>query len=105
MTFLAALPDQLTGPVSMVLLVASGAPEPEDVKAGWTAFAIFLLLAVAVAFLGRSLFKHLRKVEAAQEAGVYDGDTRDEPTRDTRDERDERTHPSPGSDDGEPHRS
>jgi hypothetical protein len=105
MTFLAVLPDQLTGPISMVLLLAGGAPEPEDVKAGWTAFAIFLLLAVAVAFLGRSLFKHLRKVEAAQEAGVYDGDTRDERDGDTRDERDERTEPAPGSDDGEPHRS
>src|SRR5688500_12584955 len=102
MTFLAALPDQLTGPISMVLLVAGGAPEPEGVKAGWTAFAIFLLLAVAVAFLGRSLFKHLRKVEAAQEAGVYDGDTRAERDGDTLDER---TEPAPGSDDGEPHRS
>ena len=105
MTFLAVLPDQLTGPISMVLLVAGGAPEPEDVKAGWTAFAIFLLLGVAVAFLGRSLFKHLRKVEVAQEAGVYNGDTRDERAERDGDTLDERTEPAPGSDDGEPHRS
>ena len=74
MTLLAVLPDQIAGPVaslvtSLVVLLADGAPEPEDVKAGWTAFAIFLLLAVAVAFLGRSLFKQLRKAQAAQEAG------------------------------------
>jgi hypothetical protein len=93
MTFLAVLPDQLTGPISMVLLVAGGAPEPEDVKAGWTAFAIFLLLAVAVAFLGRSLFKQLRKAQAAQEAGVYD---RDEDAAD---------QTAPGPENGEPHRS
>ena len=105
MTFLAVLPDQLTGPISMVLLVAGGAPEPEDVKAGWTAFAIFLLLAVAVAFLGRSLFKHLRKVEAAQEAGVYDGDLRAERAERDGDTLDDRTEPAPGTDDGEPHRS
>jgi hypothetical protein len=111
MSLLAVLPDQVTGLIGLVLLVAGGAPEPEDVKAGWTAFAIFLLLALAVAILGRSLFKHLRKAEAAQEAGLYDGDTRD--TRDTRNPRDgdtrdtldERTEPAPGSDDGEPHRS
>ena len=100
MTLLAVLPDQIAGPVtSMVtnlvtglVLLADGAPKPEDVKAGWTAFAVFLLLAVAVAFLGRSLFKQLRKAQAAQEAGVYDrdGDATDEP--------------APGPENGEPHR-
>ena len=93
MTLLAVLPDQITGPISKVLLVAGGAPEPEDVKAGWTAFAIFLLLAVAVAFLGRSLFKQLRKAQAAQEAGVYDRD------------RDAADGTAPGPENGEPHRS
>ena len=110
MTLLAVLTDQIAGPVaspvaSMVTslaLLAGGAPEPEDVKAGWTAFAIFLLLAVAVAFLGRSLFKQLRKAQAAQEAGVYDGDRGDERDGDTLDER---TEPATGTDDGEPHRS
>ena len=102
MTLLAVLPDQIAGPVaslvtglvtSLVFLLAGGAPEPEDVKAGWTAFAIFLLLAVAVAFLGRSLFKQLRKAQAAQEAGVYD---RDEDAAD---------ETAPGPENGEPHRS
>ena len=43
------------------------APDPEDVKAGWLGFAVFLLLAAAVAFLGFSLRKHLRKVDFEEE--------------------------------------
>jgi hypothetical protein len=50
-------------------------PAPEDVKAGWTAFAIFLLLIGAVVVLGFSLVKQLRKAQAAKDAGVYDDDT------------------------------
>ena len=46
-------------------------PEPEDVKAGWLAFVVFLLLCAAVAFLGFSLVKQLRKAQAAKDAGVY----------------------------------
>ena len=55
------------------LVVAAGdkSPEPEDVKAGWTAFVIFLLLAAAVVVLGFSLVKQLRKAQAAKDAGVY----------------------------------
>ena len=47
-------------------------PADEDVKAGWTAFALFAVLILAVAFLGFSLSKQLRKAQAAQDAGVYD---------------------------------
>jgi len=46
-------------------------PAPEDVKAGWTAFVVFLLLCAAVVFLGFSLVKQLRKAQAAKDAGVY----------------------------------
>ena len=46
-------------------------PEPEDVKAGWIALVVFLLLAAAVVFLGFSLVKQLRKAQAAKDAGVY----------------------------------
>lgn len=59
-------------------------PEPEDVKAGWTAFAIFLLLGVAVVFLMFSMVKQLRRAQAAKDAGVY-GDA--ENTEDTADSR------------------
>ena len=54
--------------------IADEAPEPEDVKAGWTAFVIFLLLIGAVVFLGFSLTKHLRRAQAAEEAGLYGSD-------------------------------
>ena len=49
----------------LVLLpqLAQKTPQPEDVKAGWLGFTVFLLLAAAVAFLGMSLRKHLRKVD------------------------------------------
>jgi hypothetical protein len=55
----------------LVTLLADQAPEPEDVTAGWTALVVFLLLIAAVAFLGFSLVKQLRKAEAARKAGVY----------------------------------
>ena len=51
---------------------ADKSPEPEDVKAGWGAFALFLLLIAAVVFLSFSLVKQLRKAQAAKDAGVYD---------------------------------
>jgi len=46
-------------------------PEPEDVKAGWTAFAVFLLLGLALVLLMFSMVKQLRKAQAAKDAGVY----------------------------------
>ena len=52
-------------------------PKPEDVKAGWTAFVIFLLLLGAVVVLGFSLSKQLRKAQAAKDAGVYGDDPAD----------------------------
>ena len=56
----------------LVVTLVDKAPEPEDVKAGWTAFTIFILLALAVVFLGFSLVKQLRKAQAAKDAGVFD---------------------------------
>jgi len=58
--------------VSLVARVAEQAPEDDDVVAGWTAFAVFGLLIVAVVFLGFSLTKQLRKADRAEEAGLYD---------------------------------
>ena len=57
---------------------ATRRPKPEDVKAGWGAFALFLLLIAAVVLLGFSLTKHLRKAQAAEDAGVFGAD---EPSR------------------------
>lgn len=68
MHLLTALPDFLPFVTSLV----DDVPKDEDVKAGWVAFAIFIGLVLAVAFLGFSLVKQLRKVDAAEEAGLYD---------------------------------
>ncbi len=55
----------------LVLRAAEETPEAEDVKAGWTALVLFLLLIAAVVVLGFSLVKQLRKAQAAKDAGVY----------------------------------
>jgi hypothetical protein len=59
-----------------VLVLVEAPPEPEDVKAGWLGFGVFLALAVAVAFLGFSLRKHLRKVDFEEEPDNENGETR-----------------------------
>lgn len=58
-------------------VVAEEGPEPEDVKAGWTAFAVFGALILAVVVLGFSLTKRLKNVERADAAGLYDPSDRD----------------------------
>lgn len=62
--FLSLLPTLLQGNLDP-------APEPEDVKAGWTAFGLFLGGVATVALLGWSLVRQLRKVEDARQRGVY----------------------------------
>ena len=54
-------------------------PAPDDVKAGWLAFAVFIALGVAVAFLGFSLSRHLRKASQNAEQGAFGPS--DEPRR------------------------
>ncbi len=49
---------------------ADPVPSDNDVKAGWTAFAVFLLLLAAVGGLWFSLRKQFRKADAARDAGV-----------------------------------
>lgn len=67
--------------VPLLARVAEEGPDPEDVKAGWLGFAVFLLLAAAVAFLGFSLRKHLRKVDFEEEADETSASTNgDHPT-------------------------
>jgi hypothetical protein len=59
---------------SFLVSLADDVPQDDDVKAGWVAFAIFIGLIVAVAFLGWSLVRQLRKAQAAEDAGLYDHD-------------------------------
>jgi hypothetical protein len=57
-----------------LVVAADPAPAAKDVKAGWGAFGIFIGLALAVAFLGWSLVKQLKKTQANADAGVFDDD-------------------------------
>ena len=63
---------QVLSVLPQILSFVDEVPEANDVKAGWVAFAIFIGLILAVAFLGWSLIRQLRKVDAAEEAGLYD---------------------------------
>jgi hypothetical protein len=47
-------------------------PSDNDVRAGWGALALMLLLIAAVIFLFWSFTRQIKKVRAAQAAGVYD---------------------------------
>lgn len=59
--------------LSLVLLAA---PKDDDVVAGPIGFVVFIGLVIAVAVLGWSLNKHLKKADRAADAGVY-GDPTD----------------------------
>jgi hypothetical protein len=60
--------------IQLVAFAAASDPRPyaNNVVAGWVGFAVFIFLIAAVAFLGWSFTRQLRKVRAAQERGVYD---------------------------------
>jgi hypothetical protein len=72
--------------VPALVSAADKAPAPEDVKAGWVAFAVFIALGVAVTLLGFSLTRHLRTARSNAEQGVFG------PTGETSDEQPDR-HP------------
>jgi hypothetical protein len=58
-------------PLMALLRAVDPAPAAKDVTAGWTAFAVFAFLCVAVAILGFSLVKHLRRAGENAEKGVF----------------------------------
>lgn len=65
----------MTSPLlARLVLLVDETPKPEDVKAGWGALLLFLLLIGAVALLGLSLTKHLRRAQAAEDAGMFGSD-------------------------------
>lgn len=49
-------------------------PDPKDVKAGWTAFVIFLLMLAAVVGLGFSMAKQFRRAKRNKDAGLLPSD-------------------------------
>ena len=65
--------------LSLVVSFVDQVPKDDDMKAGWLAFAIFIGLILAVAFLGFSLVKQLRKAQAAEDAGLYDPSDKKKP--------------------------
>jgi hypothetical protein len=58
--------------MNTLIVWADKVPNPNDVTAGWVAFAVFIALVLAVAFLGFSLTKHLRRANANAERGAFD---------------------------------
>ena len=59
-------------PLMVLLQAVDPVPADKNVTAGWTAFAVFAGLCVAVALLGFSLAKHLRRARENAEKGVFD---------------------------------
>ncbi len=55
----------------LIALATDPVPPDKKVTAGWTAFAIFIGLALAVAVLGVSLTRHLRKARENADKGVF----------------------------------
>ena len=61
-------------PLSVLVQAAASDPPPSenDVVAGWVGGVVLIALVIAVVFILRSFTKQLKKVEAADQAGVYD---------------------------------
>ena len=59
---------------NLVVLAVASDPRPQDnnVVAGWVGAVVLVALAIAVVFILRSFTKQLKKVEKANEKGVYD---------------------------------
>ncbi len=55
----------------MIVDLVLAAPKDEDVVAGPIGFVIFIALCLAVAVLGWSLNKHLKKANRAADEGVF----------------------------------
>jgi hypothetical protein len=47
-------------------------PTDNRVTAGWGAFGVFMLMVVAVALLGWSLSRHLKKAQRNEDEGLFD---------------------------------
>ena len=58
--------------ILLLLPLVEKGPEPDDVVAGWTAFALFGLGILAVALLGFSLTKHLKRAAQSEAEGRFD---------------------------------
>lgn len=59
---------------------ADKVPAPDDVKAGWVAFAVFIALGIAVVLLSISLTRHLRKARDNAEHGAFESGDKPRPS-------------------------
>jgi hypothetical protein len=62
----------VSGVAAGLAVLADKVPSEDEIGAGWIYAVVFVLLAGAVAFLGFSLAKHLRKARTNAESGVFD---------------------------------
>lgn len=74
----------LSAVVPLLVGAQEKAPPDDEVVAGWTGFAVFIGLILAVAVLGYFLTKQLRRVDQAKADGVF-GDPPAEETREDAD--------------------
>lgn len=58
--------------IAGVVRASEEAPEPNDVVAGWTGFAVFVGLILALVVIGYFLVRSLRRADTAEERGLYD---------------------------------
>lgn len=66
------LAQHLSAPAALVVSLVDKTPKPNAVVAGWVGMLVFVLLALAVAFLGWSLTRQLKKAQKAADEGKYD---------------------------------
>ena len=55
----------------LIISFADKTPAYEDVNAGPLGFIVFVVLILAVALIGWSLTRQLRKAQAAKDAGIF----------------------------------
>ncbi len=67
----------MSGPTAALVLLIVEGPAPEDVKAGWLGFGVFLALAAVLVFLFFSMRKHLRRVDFEEPPGDLPGEPTD----------------------------
>lgn len=67
-------------PLLISLAATDPVPTDNNVKAGWTAFVVFLALLVAVVLLGWSFSRQIKKVKKADAEGVYGTPSTDDET-------------------------
>ncbi|RNL61297.1 hypothetical protein EFK50_18220 [Nocardioides marmoriginsengisoli] len=66
--------DTLVIALSGLVGMLDKAPAPNDVKAGWGAFGIFLGLAVATGLLCWSMVRHMKKAKLNADSGAFGTD-------------------------------